>query len=112
MLHEVFENRHGQLKSGLDFAGISVHAHKRVAVEGRRDVLLDAVCAFLVADSDAQLLGFKLNFLLKDELVQDVPGVEAFEGLGDGVPAANFVELLAHFSHRDGLVAHFGQHVG
>jgi hypothetical protein len=111
LLHQVFEYGDGQLEPGLDFAGVGIHAGKSVAVEGGRHVHLDAVGAFLVADCNADALGLKLNFLLKDELVEDVPGVEAFQRLGYLVLTANLVELLAHLSHSDALVADFGEYV-
>src|SRR5207245_3322039 len=76
LLDEIFEDRDGQLEAGLDFASVGVHADEGVAIKGCRDILLDAVGAFLITDGDAQALSLKLNFFLKDELVQNVAGVE------------------------------------
>ena len=73
------ENRHGELESLHDFTLVGIHADESVAVKRRREILADAVGAFLVADGDSEPFGFVFNFLLKNKLIEDLPSVESFE---------------------------------
>src|SRR5258708_19179830 len=109
--NELLEDRHRQLKSGLDLGGVAVHADESVSVVGGGKKLTDAVGALLVGNADAQALGFVFHFFLEDELVKNLAGVQGFQLLGNLVSLLNFRELLAHFGGADGFVANFGDNV-
>ena len=108
---ELFEGRDGHLEALLNLLGVGFIANEGVAVESGGKNLADAVGALLIADGDAEALGFVFDFLLKDELLEDLVGVETFELAGDGIVLANLVEALIDVREGDGLIANLGDHV-
>src|SRR5712664_1984890 len=101
LANEFLEDGYRELKSSLDFGGVAVHADEGVAVVGGGKKLADAVGALLVGNADAQALGFVLHFLLEDELVENLAGVQGLQLLGNLVALLNFCELLADLGGAD-----------
>ena len=97
--------RHAHPGATLHFGRVALHPDKGVAVEGRGEILPDAVGALLVRHGDAEALCFIFQLFLEDELFQDLLGVERFELLGDLAALFDLRELRADIGHRNGLAA-------
>ncbi len=111
--HELlFEDGHGQLEPRLDFGRIALHADKRATSEGRGNVLSDAIGALLVRNGDPEAFGFVFNLFLKNQLLQNLLGVEGLEGPHVGIALLDLVKLLAHILHADGLISDLGHGIG
>ena len=101
LANKLLKDRHGQLEARLDFGGIAVHANKGATIEGRRNVLADAIGPLLIGNGDSEALGLVFDLLLRYQLLQDLLGVKRLEGLHVGIPLLNLVELLTHVLHAD-----------
>ena len=88
-----------------------IHSHKGAAVEGHREIQLNAVRALLVGNRDSQALGFVFQLPLKDQVLQNLLCVEALQLPGHLIAALNLTELLADILHRNRLVPHLGDRV-
>ena len=103
--------RHTHPGATLHFGRVPLQPDKGATVEGRGEILPNAVGALLVRHGDAEALCFIFQLFLEDELFQDLLGVERFELLGDLAALFDLRELRADIGHRNGLAAYLGDGV-
>ena len=91
---------------------VLVHTNEVAAGKSTGHHLPDAIGALRIGDGDSELMGFRRQLFLEDQLIDDLLGVKRPERSGNGAVLFDAAHLPLNILRGNGVVAHLRDDIG